>query len=286
MGRDVLVRRFGEGAAKACLLLALLCFPLVCPGVAQFTAEEIAERPRWEAFLKEAEIIDQKQMESDQGITRPWKLTLRRGDVVRFGLWKNPSGLRGGFVEGWRYEIAAYLLDKVLNLNMVPPTIERTFHDYPGSCQLWIDDTRLYRDWFENKENLDPFRADHWKKAGYIAQLFDNLIGNEDRHLGNVLVTADYRAILIDHSRTFRTSKSFVEGLPFTEINVLPQDLMRKLPRSLVEKIFALTEKTVRDAVGELLTDEEIRAVLARKALLEELIQRIIERYGEEDVLY
>jgi hypothetical protein len=267
-------------------LLVVLLVPLVRPGWAQFTAAELAERPRWESFLREAEVVEQQQLGREQGVTRPWKLTLRQGDVVRYALWKNPSGIKGGFLEGWKYEIAAYRMDKLLGIDMVPPTVEKEFLGAAGSGQLWIDGTSLYRDMLAEGKSREPFRTEGWKKAGYIAQLFDNLIGNEDRHLGNVLVTGDFRALLIDHSRTFRTLKSFVEGLPFSDKNIPLENLMRKLPRSLVDRVSALSEGAVRDAVGDLLSDEEIQAVMARKKLLVDEIQKITARFGESDVLY
>jgi hypothetical protein len=271
------------------LLLVLAFFivpPLIRPAWAQFTAQEAAERPRWEAFLREAKIVAERQLRFEEGVTQPWQLTLRQGDVVAGALWKNPSGVRGGYLEGWKYEIAAYLMDKLLGLNMVPPTVERTFAGYAGSCQLWIEGTALYRDLAAKGQDPARFQTDGWRKVGYVAQFFDNLIGNEDRHMGNVLVTKDFRALLIDHSRTFRTTKSFVKGIPFSKKNVSAEDLMRKLPRALVRKTFALSEKAISEAVGDLLTDEEVRAVMARKRLLNIEVQLIIAEFGENDVLY
>lgn len=275
-----------NGAGRGCLLIGFVFVLTTGLGWAQFTAEEIAERPRWEAFLSQAKVVENVQLDREQGVTRPWRLTLRQGDTVHDALWKNAEGIQGGFWEGWKYEIAAYLLDKLLGLNMVPPTVEKEFSGYAGSCQFWVEGTSLYRDMIAAGKDRNPFRTESWKRAGYISQLFDNLIGNEDRHVGNVLVTADFRAILIDHSRTFRTMKSFVEGIPFSEKNVPPESLMRRLPRTLVEKVANLSEGDVRGAVGDLLTDEEIRAVMARRKLLVAEIQRIIARFGENDVLY
>jgi len=111
-------------------------------------------------------------------------------------------------------------------------------------------------------------------------------IGNEDRHTGNVLVTRDLRGILIDHSRTFRAGPAFVQAIPYSAKNVPPGDLMRRLPRALVDRVSALTEEELRGAVGDLLTEAEIKAVLARRVLLLEEVRRICGRFGERDVLY
>ena len=261
-------------------------FLAVAPARGQFTAAELAARPDWETFLREAEIVDRVQMEREEGVTRPWKLALRRGEIVRYALWKDASGIRGGFWEGWKYEIAAYLLDKRLGVGMVPPTVEKALDGRPGSCQLWIEGTALYGDMLAGRQGLESFRSEGWRKAGYIAQLFDDIVGNEDRHTRNVLVTADFRAILIDHSRTFRTMKSFVEGVPFSDKNVPPANLLRKLPRGLVRSVRDLSETGLRETVGDLLSEEEIRAVLARREILLLEIGKVVGRFGEADVLY
>jgi hypothetical protein len=259
---------------------------LLCSGRAQFTAKELAQRPRWEVFLKDAEIVKQEQLSFEQGVTEPWMLILRKGDVVRKAVWKDAIGVRGGYLEGWRYEIAAYVVDKILDLGMVPPTVKRVREGRTGSCQLWIDHTALYRDLAKKDGSQEAFVADDWKNVGYLAQFFDNLIGNEDRHPGNVLVTRDFRGILIDHSRTFRIGPSFVEAIPFSGKNVPPEELMRRLPRTLVEKTAALGEKTLREALADLLTEAELQAVLARQKILLLEVRRIVDRYGENNVLY
>ena len=268
--------------AAAGFVLLLLDVPLR----AQFTAAEIAERPSWEAYLKKATIVSAERLSYEEGVTRPWRLSLRRGGIDRGAVWKNASGIMGKYLEGWKYEIAAYLMDKLLGIGMVPPTVEKEFSGNAGSCQLWIEDVNLYKDLVSEEVHRERFRSEAWKKAGYIAQFFDNLIGNEDRHLGNVLVTSNYRAILIDHSRTFRTTERFVKDIPFSERNVPPEDLMRKLPRSLVQATSLLGEDEIRRTLGRLLTEEEIQAVLARRQLLLLEVKRIIERFGESEVLY
>lgn len=271
--------------ARSLYVAAGLCLALV-PARAQFTSAELTERPVWEAFLREAEIVERVQMGLEEGVTRPWKLTLRRGDVVRHALWKDPSGVRGGFWEGWKYEIAAYALDKLLGLGLVPPTVEKAMDGRPGSCQLWIEDTERYYDLLAARRDLDAFRTEAWAKVGYLAQFFDDLAGNSDRHVRNVLVRPDRRAVLIDHSRAFRTTRSFVKDIPFSSKNVPPANLMRKLPRDLVARTRGLTEAGLREALGGLLTDEEIRAVLARREILLAEVKRICESFGEADVLY
>lgn len=274
---------------SAILGVGLLLLVLNLPLLSQFLPEEIAQREELEEFLLTAEIIDYKEI--GEGVTKPVRLFLKKGDVIRSGVWKNPSGIQGGFLEGWQYEIAAYRLDKLLGLNMIPPTVERVFKDQRGSLQLWVEKEYSLLQVMEKNIPLPSSgpEADNWEKRKYISRVFDALIANEDRTQQNTLYTKDWRTILIDHSRSFRSEEKYTKHLLFG-LNPLRADSralpFRKLPRVLVENIKALTFESIKQAVGPYLTDKEIRAVLARKDLILKEIDEMIKVVGEDKVLY
>ncbi len=268
------------------LLAPVLLFISIAASAGQFSPAEIAERPRWEDFLRTAAVVGAVQLGEEEGVTTPWKLTLEKDGVVRHALWKNVSGSPRGIVDSWLYEIAAYNLDKLLGLGMVPPTVQKRFRGMAGSCQLWIEDSAVLKKRLQEGLSLKVLDKPKWQRQAYIQQLFDNLIGNEDRHQGNVLITPDERSFLIDHSRTFRTTKAFTDALPFSEEKFPGVGMMRELPRALVEKVKALDERSMREAVGNTLRGKEIGAVLARKELVLKEIDRLIAAHGESAVLY
>lgn len=268
------------------LSAAVLLFLSTAASAGQFSPAEIAERPRWEDFLRTAVVVGAVQLGEEEGVTTPWKLTLEKDGVVRHALWKNVSGSPRGIVDSWLYEIAAYNLDKLLGLGMVPPTVQKRFRGMAGSCQLWIEESAVLKKRLREGLSSKVLDKPKWLRQAYIQQLFDNLIGNEDRHQGNVLITADERSFLIDHSRTFRTTKAFTEALPFSEEKFPGVGMMRELPRALVEKVKALDAGSMREAVGNTLKGKEIGAVLARKELILKEIDRLIAEHGEAAVLY
>jgi hypothetical protein len=285
-------RRGGVIAAAALSLAGALlaCFGSDAPGRGpaplQFTADELKQRESWEDFLRTAEIVSSEQLGGTVAVTRPWVLTLKKGEVTHRGLWKNAQGRMGGYWEGWTYEIAAYQLDKHLGLGMVPPTVERRFRGERGSCQYWIDDSMSLRDRDEKRIKMPLAKNFSWNRATYLQRLFDNLIANEDRHTNNVFIAPDWRMILIDHSRSFRTSGRFVKTLLFSAKNPEGPKLMSELPRAVVDRVRGLDFAGIKAVVGEYLTDAEIEAVLVRRDLILQEIDRLIKVNGEAKVLY
>jgi len=250
----------------------------------QFTPAEITQREEIEDILRTAEILKSEKI--GEGITEPLRLYLKKGEVEISGVWKNPSGIQKGFLEGWQYEIAAYKMDKLLGLNMIPPTVERSFKGKRGSLQLWVEHEYSLLKIMEQKIEIPPHKYEQFNKMKYLTRAFDSLIANEDRTQQNIRFTKDWRRILIDHSQSFRSSEEFTEKLLFG-INALERPkLFRQLPRAFVEKVKALDADAIKKAVGPYLSDQEIKAILIRKKLLLDEIAEMIRIVGEDNVLY
>lgn len=266
----------------ACLAFLLLGTAL--PVLAQFTPEELAERPKWEEFLLNANVTKEQQITSE-AVTKPWRLTLELNGVTNDALWKDVEGRQKGYIEGWKFEIAAYLFDKHLGLNMVPPTVEKRFRNNRGSCQLWVKSMMTMKDKVEKKIKTPSIKVFYYNRALNLQRFFDNLIGNEDRHQNNYLITEDWRVILIDHSRSFRTGKKWTSEIPYGEKN--KEGLVLKdMPKDVFEKTKALSFEAIKGFAGDNLTDDEINAVLARRDLIVQHIDKLVAKNGEANVLY
>jgi len=269
------------------ILLAAGLAVFALQSIAQFKPEEITDFAKWEDFLATAKIVGERRLPMSEGVTQPYDLTLEKDDVTRHGAWKPLSGIVKGYKESWTAEIAAYRLSKYLGLNMVPPTVEREHQGKKGSIQLWVDYWK----------NLEAITADKLEPKGiqmtyFIRKLclqraFDNLISNEDRHKRNYLITKDWRMILIDHSRTFRTTPKFTKNLIYDEnFKEGKNFIMDTLPRKFFDILKTLTAASVRDVVGDTLTDDEIASTIARKNLMVAWIEKHIKEIGEAYVLY
>ncbi len=282
--------RRGPMKRSAALVLLASVLALALPKAeAQFRPEEIARREADERFLLAAEIVRSEPI--GEGVTKPWKLFLKLGDAEGKAAWKDPHGMQGGYLEGWQYEIAAYRLDKLMGLNMVPPAVEREFQGKRGALVLWAENKYSLLKVVEEGIEIPKEALEHTEKMKYLARAWDSLIANEDRTQQNVLYTEDWRMILFDHSRAFRSGLEFTRKLMFGHNGIkLSQQgtpyLFRRLPRWFVEKAGALTYESIEAAVGDTLTAKEIKAILARRELLLKEISDMVAKSGREAVIY
>jgi len=268
------------------VLLASLAVPYLA---AQFTPPEIGRRDFWESFMSAADIV--KSEDVGEGVTRPVKLYLKEGDVEAKGIWKSVNEhVQGDFLDSWKHEVAAYRMDKLLGLNMVPPVVEKEFQGKLGSLSFFVTSKYSLLKVMEQNIAIPAAATESTNRMKYVTRAFDCLIANDDRTQQNILYTEDWRTILIDHSRAFRSDKEHVERLIYGKNGLKTAAgrpmLFRQLPRSFVQAVAALDLAGVKKAVGTYLSDDEIKAILARQKLLLAEVNDLIKESGEAKVLY
>jgi hypothetical protein len=151
-----------------------------------------------EEFLRTAPI---ERMEAvPVGVTKPKRAFFAPGGLAGSAVVKHlPMGRRAGFWEAHNSEIAAYEMDRLLGLDMVPVTVERRVQGDRASVQLWVEGCRLVK---EVDQSACPTPVE-WAKQVCRQRVFDNLVANIDRNAGNMLVDDAWNLVLIDHSRAF-----------------------------------------------------------------------------------
>jgi hypothetical protein len=177
------------------------------------------------------------------------------------------------FQDSWQLEVAAYIVDRTIGLKLVPATIERHINNNLGSLQWWVQSR--FSEAERRKQNIEPPDRDAWDRVWLRMYLFDQLIANIDRHMNNILITADWDLRLIDHSRSFRTTKELKDPKLFTRFS-----------RDLVEGIKKLEYQDMRKKIGKYLMDEQIKTMLVRRDLILKLVSERVAAIGEEKALY
>lgn len=200
------------------------------------------------------------------GVTRPQRGYFDPGGLVISAAWKMlPPGRSNGFWESYKSEIAAYELDKLLGLGMVPPAVEKRHRGERGAAILWIEGVRP---WKEVEHQPKPPK---WNLEAIRMKMFDNLIGNIDRNAGNLIVDDDWNLYLIDHSRAFVSE---------TRLRVE----MVRIDRALWERMAALDEATLTSALGDWLDGRSIRAMLRRRDAMKKAIDGLVAKSSEAAV--
>lgn len=223
-----------------------------------------------EKILKTAEIV--KIEDIGTGITRPKRVTMKVDGGTRRAAFKSVDMERlepvrfkdrteMTFTDRYIYELAAYRLDRLLGLNAVPVTVERTIDDTPGSLQDWVENSIDERR--RILEKLEPYDAGTLQEQRRVMNVFDVLIYNTDRNQGNMLYTpGDWKLHLIDHSRSFRLETGRPPAL---------KDVPIEIPEELRARLAALEEDALKQAMKGLLSNAQVHAILKRRdKLLEE----------------
>jgi hypothetical protein len=215
----------------------------------------------FEEFLRTAPF--QRVEEVPIGVTKPLRAHFAPGGPAASVAWKVlPPGRQRGFWESYKSEIAAYELDKALDLNMVPPVVERRWKGDLGAAILWLAPVRSW------KEVEHAPKPDRWNIQVVRMKMFDNLIGNIDRNAGNLLVDAAWNLFLIDHSRAFVTETR----LPAA---------MTRVDRDLWTRMSALDEPTASKVLGRWVDRASVRALLKRRDRMREAIDALVKGSSE-----
>ena len=218
----------------------------------------------FEEFIREAP-IDRFEI-VPIGVTHPKRAYFKSGGLVESVAWKVlPPGRPNGYWESYKSEIAAYELDKLLGMGMVPVAVEKKWKVEKAAAILWLSPIHSWKD-----------MQDKPKPAKWVAQvarmkMFDDLICNRDRNAGNLLVDDDWNLFLIDHSRAFIDDKGLAIALEHVD-------------RALWTKMVALDEPAVTGAVGSWVDRGGIRAILARRDKMKTAIDALVKAKGEAEV--
>jgi hypothetical protein len=214
-----------------------------------------------EAFLAKARVIRTQGVA--KGVTGSLRVTLTDGTLTHDAhvqmidesrvQYATRAGVEFNFRDSWRFNIAAYRIDRLLGLDLVPVSVERRYQARPGAFTWWVDDVLMDEEERYTKKVGAP-DTECWNAQMRLVRVFDALIDNTDRNLGNLLITKSWRLWAIDHTRAFRPSKTLRK----------PQNLTH-IDRVTLERMKALNVETLGKAAKRHISTDDIRALLARR---------------------
>jgi hypothetical protein len=203
-----------------------------------------------ERWMAEAEVVSGEDQAAGM---EPQPVTLRKDGVELKAVFDADSDLN---------DLAAYRLDRLLGLDMVPVTVERTVGKRRGVLQFQVDGSMSLRQMIEQK--VAPSGWCPTNPQFNLMTVFDLLIHNTGRTQESALFTRDWMLVLTDHARAFGTD---------SEDPVLLYKNPVELPPALAKRLAALDRPALEAAVGRYLHKRQIDALLKRRDAL-------LRRYG------
>jgi len=270
------VRHVGLTSVFSVLALALSLAPArsqTAPpltAVARVWADHVVEI---EQYLKSAEVVGIEELKV--GVTKPRRAKLAPGGLCEAIAWKPiRPGRYSGFWESYKSEIAAYELDKLLGMGMIPPTVEKEVKGDTGAAVMWVSPVKSFKELggvpgLKGVSGPPPAQIASWTRQITVAKMFDNLVGNIDPNLGNWLVDPNWNLILIDHTRAFTNSQAL-----YHQLVQVDDDLWAKMK--------ALDEANLTTALGAWLDGGQIKALLQRRDKMQKAIDKLAQTSAQK----
>lgn len=278
MRRILWLALLAASGVSATSLLAALPQPgqtVAAPAAAAAQASEPASSKIWvgryaefEEFLRTAEI--ERTTTVGTGVLGIKRAYFKPGGLAASGALRSiRPGKYDGFWESYTGDVAAYRLDRVLELDMVPPTVERTYNGEKVSLQLWAQNMKMLGE--VQKQNLRPTNLEPYNFQLRRQKVFQNLVGNLDPNQGNILFDPAWNVVLIDFSRAFTTTRT----LKFEATTI---------DRAFLDRLKALDRDTIKREIGNLVEGGAVEAVLLRRDDILKAFDKLAKQKGASQV--
>jgi len=235
-----------------------------------------------EDFLRRATIVTVQEI--GHGVTKPVRATMELRGVRHSGQvqvvnkelpdYFGAEGKPVPMMDSWRFNIAAYKVDRLLGLEMVAVAVFREFRGKPAAFSWWVDDV-MFEEVDRIKQGAEPPDPEDFERQRAVSRVFDELIFNIDRNLSNLLITKSWQMALIDHTRCFT---------PYPGIR--NRENLTRCSRPLLASMKKLDSTGIARAVQKFLTPAEISALLARRDRIVAFFEQAVQEKGESSVLF
>ena len=206
-----------------------------------------------EDFLRTAAVLSVRPLKS-KAVTRPMKVELSDGTRFFSAVFKtideyepvmrfDNGEVELQFTDSFEYEIAAYELDTMLGLGIVPPAIRRRINRHVGSLSLWVEGAMTEWERFEVKKEHPPDLMT-WNEQMYTIRLFLQLIADSDyTNINNLLVTPDWKI--------YRSTRPCIPQPPATTPRGLAREILPSRARLAADPRTAGTRRKARSVADQ-----------------------------------
>ena len=259
-----------ERALITCFLITAMAF---CNFL--FANQESFDTKETEGYLKKARISNRRPSgtRGDSYFVHLDVGGIKKRGFLKFSNYQRPEEPTDSFM----YGIAAYELDKLLDLHMIPPVVERNIGGRKASLQILVN-----REWDEGErklKNIAPPDTESYFNTLEEIKIFEYLVYDTSlcmqEDLQDILITEEWKVWRVDFSQAFRPDPKLIEGCEIT-----------RCPRKLYQNLQQIEDKKIKSKLKKYLNKDEIDALLERKKIIIETIQKLIQEKGEAAVLF
>jgi hypothetical protein len=263
-----------------CLLLVVsLLVSSAQAGQQSPLASSVETRADQEQFLATATVVSEPPPDG-----RPsWRATLEDGGRKHDASVETADG-SDPTRRNYKFNVAAYELDKLLGLGLVPTVVERSMGNRRAAVTWWVDDFVMNELDRRRKKTVPP-DSESWNRQVQAVRIFDELISNTYRDTSpplylnsvwdNLLITKDWTIWITDHTGAFRVRKELQDV-----------DSLIRCPRLVLSRLRKLDRQGLDQALRRYLSGEQLDTLDVRRAALVKHFDGQIAQRGEAAVLY
>ena len=236
-------------------------------------------------FLSVAKVVGEPENFDSVAITDPLRVRLTDGTQTLRAIFKDENTLYPNFrygdgreveraMDSYKHEIAAFELDLMLGLDLVPPCVERKMYSRKGSLCLWVEGSKTEAE--RREKGLEPPDAQRWKNDMLEARLFQQLIADLDfSNIRNLIMDWDFRIYKIDSSMAFYADSGLIKELD-----------ANRFSRRFLNALESLDRDQMDEKLKPWLYKVQRKDLWARRDRILKRAKKLVAEHGEDKMLY
>ena len=164
----------------------------------------VKQMEQLETYLATAEFAAVDR-ETESGRTGGWDVILEKDGVRHRARFKHVNKHRPPdfLADSYKYELAAYVLNRILSQTIVPPMVPREIDGVSGSLQIYMENCSQESDFV--RRNQDPPDPVLCRRAKAVVEIFELLTADQCHDMADTLIQADsWKICRIDFSEAFK----------------------------------------------------------------------------------
>lgn len=237
-------------------------------------------------FLTNAEVTSEPEDFDELAITSPRRLELTMDGRTLRAIFKDENALHSGIFrfgdgrevinvrDSYKHEIAVFELDRMLDLDIVAPCVERKLKRRKGSLCLWVEGSITEAE--RKEQGLEPSDFRVWNEQRFLVRLFQQLISDQDfSNIRNLVIDSNFKTYKVDSSMAFYDTYMLIDKLH-------PPMYSRQFLKALQD----LNRDELDERLNPWLNKSQIKSLWKRRAKILECAEKLVAERGEDKVLY